>query len=484
MNKNVLMWPMSAARPRGRHAVVIGGSMAGLLAARVLADEFETVTVLERDGLPAAPGPRKGVPQARHAHVLLQRGQLLLERLFPGLAHDLAAAGAPVVDAAGDLAWLTPAGWAARFRSGIPMLAASRDLLEWSVRRRVAALPGVRFVEEVDVTGLIPDPAGDGIIGVWVRRRKPAEGQPAEERLEADLVVDASGRGSRAPQWLEGLGYGRVEETVVKSHLGYASRLYERPDGADADWKALYVQAKGSGSTRGGLIVPTEGGRWMVTLSGRGGEQPPTDEAGFLEFARSLHSPELYRALKDAKPLSSIVGFRGAENRLRHFERMKRWPERFVVLGDAACAFNPVYGQGMTTAALAAIALGECLSRRRHGNLVGLARRFQRELAKVTSVPWLLATGEDFRYDTARARPGWGTRLKHWYFDQVMRLSTKDAGARRLFLEVTHLLKTPAALFSPAMMLGVVRQLFADGPPSPPASAPRVTMVKQTLSAV
>lgn len=446
----------------GSHAVVIGGSMAGLLAARVLADHFDQVTILERDRYGDGPVARKGAPQARHAHVLLKRGQDIVEQLFPGLSEELAAA-APQVDAAEDIAWLTPAGWSVRCHSGINLLSASRDLLEWAVRRRVAAVSGIHFMQEVDVTGLATDDGEKRVTGVSIRRRDDRRA----ERLSADLVVDASGRGSHAPAWLEALGYSRPAETVVNSFLGYASRLYRCPADFAANWKALYLQGKAPDGNRGGLILPIEGNRWIVTLSGRGGDYPPTDEARFIDFAHSLPSPELHDAIKDAEPLSPISGFRATENRLRHFEKLPRWPEGFVALGDAACAFNPVYGQGMTTAALGAVTLGDCL--RRHGHRSAkLARKFQQRLAQVIAIPWMLATSDDCRYpDTVGAKPGWMTRLRHRFVDRFIELTTRSAVARIMFLKVIHLLKPPASLFRPGILWSMLVQRRKPVPECP-----------------
>ncbi|HZU34928.1 MAG TPA: FAD-dependent monooxygenase [Gemmataceae bacterium] len=448
-----------------RHAVVIGGSMAGVLAARILADHFERVTVVERDRYPQGPAARKGAPQARHVHVLLTRGQRILEQLFPGLADDLTAAGAPVVDAAQDVAWLTPAGWAIRFPSDLTLWSASRELLEWAVRRRVMGLPNVQFLEECDVAGLLPDAAGQGVAGVALRRRRPAAGEKMEGEFTADLVVDASGRGSHAPQWLGALGYSAPEETVVNSCLGYASRVYQVPDCPPEGWKALYLQSKAPSGTRSGLLLEVEGKRWMVTLSGRGGDYPPTDDAGFVEFTRSLPSPMLYEAIRDAKPLTPISGYRATENRLRHYERLARWPEGFVVLGDAACAFNPVYGQGMSTAAAGAMTLDQCL---RRPEKKGLAKRFQRELAAVNAIPWLLATGEDYRYPTTTGgRAGWLARLQQKYVDWVVQLSTEDSAVRLQFLKVLHLIETPQTLFRPSIVLKLLRRAFSWGASQP-----------------
>lgn len=440
---------------QGRHAVVLGGSMSGLLAARVLADHFDRVTIVERDRFPESPAPRKGVPQARHVHVLLSRGRQIMERYFPGLMDELTEAGAPFMDAAQDVAWLSAGGWAARFPSEFGMAAASRDLLEWTVRRRLTVLPQVEFIEGADVIGLRAE--GDKVIGVTIRLRAGDE----EKHLHAELVVDATGRGSRAPQWLAALGYAGPQETVVNSHLGYASRMYRAPEGFDGDWAGLYIQGTPPLGTRNGLILAIEGQRWLVTLAGRSGDYPPIDEDGFLDFASSLPSPKLYEAIKDAEPLGSIHGYRGTENRLRHFERMARFPEGFIVLGDAVCAFNPVYGQGMSTAAIAAETLDRLL--RRRPNLGrGFAHTFQKQLARAIAAPWLLATTEDFRFPgTEGSRPGWLTRLQLAYVDRVIRLSTKKPWVRRRFLAVLHLIKSPRTLFSPKIGLALIGEAFS-----------------------
>lgn len=446
-----------------RHAIVIGGSMAGLCAARILTDHFARVTVIDRDRFPKRPEQRKGTPQTRHAHILLARGQCALARLFPDLDTELAAAGAPLVDWAADCLSVLPSGPAQRYRSHLITRTCTRERLEWGIRRRLAADPRIQLREGCEIQGLMPDERGMGIagvrLGVWGRARADRD---EAETLHADLVVDASGRDSQAPAWLATLGYVPARETVVNSFLGYATRCYRRPLGFGGDWQALLVGNAPPHQRRSGVIYPVEDGRWIVTLAGAGRDYPPTDETGFLEFARGLSTPLVYEAIKDAQPLSPIWGYRRTENRLRHYERLGRWPERFVVLGDAVCTFNPVYGQGMTASALGALALADCLEdqwrREPDGDLTGLARRFQRQLARTNKTPWLLATGEDYRWsETAGGHRGHRTRIMHRYLDCVFRLVPQDRAVQQLFLEVLHLLKPPVALFHPRIVARVAR---------------------------
>ncbi|HEX6799430.1 MAG TPA: FAD-dependent oxidoreductase [Ktedonobacterales bacterium] len=484
--------PSTPLRPE--HAIVIGGSMAGLLAARVLADSFARVTLIERDRFPDGPVFRAGVPQSRHAHILLLRGRLLLEQFFPGIVAELRASGAENVNWPRDMLWLSPGGWSARY-DGIEMLTGSRELIEWTVRRRVAALPAMRFVERCDAVGLLPSADGKAVAGVRLRHRDSAAGDEdgeapplrKDEELAADLVVDASGRDSQAPRWLEALGYPAPEQVTINPLLGYGSRYYARPPDLDLGWQGALFSGTPA-APRAAVLLPIEGNRWHVTVAGMGGDYPPTDNAGFLEFLRELRSPLLYDVLRDAAPLSPVVGYRRTENQMRRYERLAHRPERFVVLGDAACAFNPIYGQGMTVAALSADLLGTCLrerassgdgqrastgrpydGRRSSGDFGGVAGDFQRRLAGVIGLAWLLATGEDTRYPTTQGpRPGMSARLAHRYFDRVIAATTDTPHVGRTFLSVAHLLIPPSALFSPRIAYAALATGKHEGLPAPP----------------
>jgi 2-polyprenyl-6-methoxyphenol hydroxylase-like FAD-dependent oxidoreductase len=448
-------WPSRMPPPSGLHAIVIGGSVAGLLAARVLVDHFDRVTIVDRDRLPRGAAFRDGVPQSRHLHGLLKRGLNVLEELFPGLESELLAAGAVRLTGR-DFLRMSAAGWAKRF-DGPPLIAASRELIEWSVRSRTLQHPKVSVMHERDVVGLVLTLDGSAVGGVQIRSRA---GHRRDEiaTLWGDLVIDASGRSSKAPQWLESIGYPKPQETVINSFLGYASCIFAPGPGFQADWKVLMVGDKPPSMPRAGALFPIEGGRWMVTLAGYGRDYPPTDTAGFMEFARSLRSDILYQAIKDAAPLSRISGFRGTLNQRRQFESLTRWPERFVVIGDAACAFNPVYGQGMSVAAMTAIALKQCLAEHveRHdlSDLTGFARRMQRNVAKTSLGAWVIATGADARYPTTEGRqPRFADRIIHAYLDRVIEVSMQDATVNAAFVRVVHLLDAPAALFRPAVAL-------------------------------
>jgi 2-polyprenyl-6-methoxyphenol hydroxylase-like FAD-dependent oxidoreductase len=438
---------------QGKRALVIGGSIAGLVAAGALARHFGRVTVVERDEYPESPASRKGTPQARHVHVLLKQGEASVERLFPGFFAELVSRGGQRVDTAGDARWFYFGGWKARFKSGIEMVSQSRALLEWSLRRRVLALPNAEFVAG-DVLGLdVPTP--DRVRGVRLRRRD-ARGD-APETIAADLVVDASGRGSRMPHWLEELGCGAPPESEVKVDVGYASRFYERTE-APRDWTALLCHPRHP-DTRCGVLLPIEDGRWMLTLVGWFGDHPPAGEAEFLAWAKSLAVTDLYEAVKDAKPVSDVALHRFPSNRRRHFERLPALPDGLAVLGDAACSFNPVYAQGMATGALGATTLDTLLAEENGSARPGFSRRFQSRLARVTDSPWLLATGEDFRSPKAEgARPAF-MPLLGWYTARVHELTWRDPFAAKRFLEVMHLLRRPIALFHPRVALRALTSL-------------------------
>src|SRR6266851_6321413 len=437
-------------------AVVMGASVAGLLAAHVLSGHFAEVVIVERDSLPREPEFRKGVPQSRHLHVLLVRGAEILEQFFPGITESLYAADAQPIDWTRDVLYLGAAGWGTRFPRSLTLILSHRELLEWSIRQRVLGSPRIRAIEEHDVVDLLP--SSDGIRGMRLRARP--DGQVQE--LETRLVVDASGRNSKAPEWLAAHGYPPPRETVINSFLGYASRQYAPPADLNVDWKALFLLPKAPKTTRSGGLFPIDGGRWLVTLAGAGRDYPPNDDAGFLEFARTLRSPILYEAIRTAEPLTPISAYRRTENQWRHFDRLQRWPQHFVALGDSVCAFNPIYGQGMTAAAESALVLDGWLSRAEP------ALAFQRRLGKMLAAPWLLATGEDFRFPTTEGgKPGLTTRLAHRYFDRLLEVGTVDETVSQAFLRVLHLLDPPAALFGPGILARAVR-----GPGRPLLSAP------------
>lgn len=456
-------------RPGNRHAVVLGGSLAGLLAARVLADHFEHVTLIERDAYPETTETRRGIPQANHVHGLLLRGRQVLEQLFPGLQDEMIEAGAPLLDMANDVAWFTRAGWGRKFPSELKVLAFTRPLLDLHVRRRLSHNPRVEIMDNTEVLRLVGDVQENRLAGVLVCNRRTDADRRVAKEIKADLVVETMGRASRAPSWLKDLGYEAIEETVVNAHLGYSSRLFRIPENFAGDWTCAFVQAAPPKRKHGAILFRVEGNRWLVTLIGGGRDYPPSDEAGFLEFARGLPVPIIYDAISSAEPVSPIKTHRATENRLRHYDRAKKLPDNFLLFGDAVCAFNPVYGQGMTIASLGALTLQKMLSEqeRRYpdGNLRGLASRFQRQLAKVNKAPWLMATGEDYRYrETDGAGPGVMTRFMHRYMDQVLRLTTHSVEVRKVLLEAFSMLIPPTALFRPRVLFRVLAQVLKPEP--------------------
>jgi 2-polyprenyl-6-methoxyphenol hydroxylase-like FAD-dependent oxidoreductase len=433
----------------GDRAVVLGASMAGLLAARVLASSYGQVTVIDRDPLPEAPSHRRGVPHGRHLHALAARGQQALEELFPGLTDELVAHGAP----AGDLlanGRLHFSGHRLRQAdTGLVLLCASRPFLEGHVRARVRALPNVTLLDRCDVVGLATTPDGRRVTGARVLRR--ADGS-AEELLGADLVIDATGRGSRTPTWLQALGYARPQEEQVRIGLGYATRTYRPPpDALGGDLAVL--DAATPEHPRTGALLTQEGDRWMVTLAGILGDHPPTDPDGFLAFARSLRFPDIHETIEDAEPLDDPVPFRFPASVRHRYERLHRFPDGLLVMGDAVASFNPIYGQGISVAALEALTLRRHLERGAEPR----PRRWFRDLARVVDVPWDMAAGGDLVFPGVQGRRTRKLRLVSAYLARLHAAAAHDADLASAFVRVVGLVAPPQSLLRPSIAVRVLR---------------------------
>jgi 2-polyprenyl-6-methoxyphenol hydroxylase-like FAD-dependent oxidoreductase len=448
----------------GKHALILGAGMSGLLSARVLSDHFEKVTVMDRDTLPEGPEHRKGVPQGRHLHSLAVRGSELLEDFFPGLDEELAAAGCPAIDQANDTITDVPSGRLPRFESGVVMRAVSRNLLEWRIRRRLTERPEISFAQSREAAGLLYDKSTNRVTGVASRSR----GDEGEEDFAADLVLDASGQASRLPEWLAQLGIEPPRETSVDAGLGYATRWYRVPEDFDADWKSLAVLPQWPEEPRGGSLRRVEGDRWTAVLIGIGERnQPPNDDAAFLDFARSLPSPIIAGAIENAEPISPAYGYRRTANRRRHYDSLSDMPGNLLVAGDAACVMNPSYGQGMTLAALSAKALEETLNRGSSARIAGgLAKDFHRRQWRAIAPSWTTTASSDSQWAAESPEElGALRRLAHRISEEVFRMAVRDPEVTRTLLEVKNLVKPPRALLRPAILLPALRRTLSKTRP-------------------
>ncbi|MFF0381467.1 NAD(P)/FAD-dependent oxidoreductase [Streptomyces sp. NPDC004286] len=454
---------MSEVKPT---AVVLGGSLAGLLAARALAATGARVTVVERDALPAGPEPRRGLPQARHVHQLWSGGARALEELLPGARAALSAAGVRRVPMTADMVALSAHGWYRRWPESAFMLPAGRDLLDWVVRERVLADGAVELLDRTEALG--PTGTGRAVTGVRVR----ADG--TERTLDADLVVDATGRGSRAAHWLAGLGLPEPERREVDSGLAYASRLFRAPEGARDGFPVVNIEPDQQGSRigHGGALLPIEDGKWLVTLISGRTDEPPSTGAEFLRYAHDgLRHPLLGELLTHAEPLTDVTVTRTTANRRLFYERLPEWPEGFVVLGDALCALNPVYGHGMSVAARSALALRDTVLRRGGLGAPGLARRAQRAVGRTVRTAWDLAIGTDVFYPGATPTgPTVRDRLVAAYVGRLLVTAAGNGRVARRVTDVTSLEAGAEALLAPRMLLAA-----AVGPLRPPLSGPPLT---------
>lgn len=433
-----------------RRAVVLGGSIGGILAARVLADHFDVVDVIDRDKVLGVDVARRGTPHTRHAHGLHARGHLNLEALFPGFTDELRAIGVPTGDLA-EMRWFFNGYKLQPAHTGLISVTAQRPVLENHLRNRVAQLSNVVFREETDILGLLASGDRGQIVGVRVR---PVHAG-GEELIEADLVVDATGRGSRTPAWLSELGYERPEEERIKVGLAYTTRLFRsRPEMFDGVQSINPVASPAH--PRGAFFGQVAPDIAILSLTGVLGDHPPTDPDAFLEFTRTLPVPDVYENVKDAEPLDDAVTFTFPASVRRRYERLTRFPRGLLLLGDSVCSFNPVYGQGMSVSSIEAMTLREHL--RRGGVPDPLA--YLRDISRVVDIPWEISAGGDLAFPGVEGKRTAKVRMGNAYMERLQFAASKDPAVTAGFMRVAGLMDPPTALMKPAMVARVLRHAF------------------------
>jgi 2-polyprenyl-6-methoxyphenol hydroxylase-like FAD-dependent oxidoreductase len=432
----------------GDHAVVLGASLAGLATAATLSHRFDTVTIVERDAPPRASEPRHGVPQGRHAHLLLPAGMRGLAELLPGFIDDLPDHGAHVITAS-EFRFHLRGGRLALDDTALVISGATRPLIEGIVRERVRALPGIRIVDGCDVVGLASSADRTRVTGARVRART---GQAEVKTVTASLVVDATGRASRSPRWLADLGYAEPQEERLDVGVHYTTRLFRR-DPADLGGCRHVTVGIPPGDGRGGLALAVEGGRWLVTLVGSRGKRPPAPLSEFVEYARSLWQPDLHEIVAGAAPLGDAsVGAYPAYLR-RRYDRLRPFPDRYVVLGDALCSLNPLYAQGMSVAIREAHVLGHVLDRH---ELDGVGSRFLRRAMQDVDAAWLMATGADLADPAVEGSRPASWRLVNAYLSRLLPVAHRDPVVANAFLEVTGMVARPQHIMRPRIALRVL----------------------------
>jgi 2-polyprenyl-6-methoxyphenol hydroxylase-like FAD-dependent oxidoreductase len=424
------------------HAVVLGAGIGGLLATRALADFHDRVTVLERDELAAEVGQRKGIPQGQHFHTLLRRGGMVLDELFPGLSEELIDAGVPTPGGL-DVRIILSGHELSRVDTGVRAIQLTRPMLEHAIRARVTGIPHVKIVDGQPAVGLVS--SGERITGVRVA------GPSREEILDADLVVDATGRSGRSTTWLTELGYPAPAEDRITVDMRYVSQMLRLAPGTIPP-DPLTLIGPVPGRTRGLALAAQEGDRWLLTAIGLAGDHPSVDRDALLGFVKTVAPPEVYAAVRDAEPLSEPRSNTFPASIRRRYERLTAFPAGLLVFGDAICSFNPIYGQGMTVAAIEAELLRSCLRDGSHE----LAPRFFSAAAKAIEPAWRLAAGGDLRLPEIQGHRPLMTKLINRYVGRLHRVAAHDTVVSAAFRRVSGLIDPPATILSPRILLRVL----------------------------
>lgn len=435
----------------GARVVVLGGSIAALFAAVALAEGYDEVVLVDRDQLIGVREARRGAPQGRHINGLLARGARAMEDLFPEITAEMVRAGCPLTDLSGTVRWYVNGVQLRQIRAGLTNVGARRPVMEAHVRERIEALTNVTFMQGYDITGLVTTTDRSRVTGAKVQPHGQTDG--AEEILEADLVVDATGRGSRTPVWLESLGYPRVAEDGAKIGLGYASRHYRKLSTDPWGYDHSIIVVAAPDRPRGAIFTKTDAGAVELTVYGILGDHPPTDPEGFNAFAKTLPAPEIYEAISGAEPIDDPVLYRFPTTMRRRYERMSRLPHGFIIIGDAVCTPNPVFAQAQTLAALEALALRAHVRR-------GESPRpsaFMNEVARIIDPAWDMTAGVDLSFPGVEGKRTLKIKLMQRYMRRVLMAATADPGVTEVFMRSAGMVDHPRSLMKPGFFLRVIR---------------------------
>jgi 2-polyprenyl-6-methoxyphenol hydroxylase-like FAD-dependent oxidoreductase len=443
------------------HAVVIGASVAGLLAACAVSDHFDQVTILEREVLPPPGNGRKAVPQGRHLHVLLPGGLAAIEQLLPGFEAELVAGGAVRCASMQEIRFVASGHAMTRDAASATNILASRPYIEGHLRRRVLGLSNVSLVDGASVLGFVPNPDKSSVAGV----------QLSDQVLPCDLAVVATGRAGQLPVWLESLGFAAPAEDELTVNIRYASRHYNIPAGYLGPDKLILIGAE-PGRPRGMGLLAQEDGTWLLTLFGYGpAHRPPTDDAGYLDFLASVAPSDVLAGVLAGEPLDEVATHAFPANRRRRYERLSNFPRGLVVLGDAITSFNPIYGQGMSVAALEAAALRQSLS----ASSDRLSRRYFKASGKIVDVAWDLAIGSDLSLPEVEGERPLLIRLSNAWADRILKAAEHDPYVAEVFGSVTDLIAPPTVLMRPRFVWRVARNKHQGTTRSSPIPGRRAT---------
>jgi 2-polyprenyl-6-methoxyphenol hydroxylase-like FAD-dependent oxidoreductase len=439
-------------------AVVVGAGMGGLAAAKVLSNHVSRVTVIDRDILPSQAEPRIGTAQSKHTHVLIGGGLKTLSALFPGFEENLHAAGAVKLRMGLESCMERPGYDPFPVRDlGFDIYSGSRPLFELVTRRRIKQQDNIELLPGSRVTGLIASQDGSAIKGV---RWESSGGQA--QTLHADIIVDASGRGTLTLELLDALGFPRPEETEIGMDQAYSTVMFERPSTFPSTWKSMIVLPSAPASSRGAFLFPIENNRWILSAGGNHGDAPPGDLVGLMEFLKTLRTQTIFNAVKDAKPIGDVARFVLPSSVRRHFAKLQQFPNGLFVIGDGICRFNPVFGQGMSVAAQEAVILDRLLASRVEGSdtLDNAGIKYFAACQDVIEAPWAVAMN-DFVYPKTRGQrpPDFGQRMQ--YGIALTRLAAEDPAVHKLVTEVNHLLKPHSALREPELVKRVTERMTA-----------------------
>jgi 2-polyprenyl-6-methoxyphenol hydroxylase-like FAD-dependent oxidoreductase len=457
VREDIMMNEMNLAVIEGKsnRAIVIGGGIGGLLTAKVLSEYYGEVLIVEKDVLPDRPENRSGTPQDLQPHRLTPRGSMILNRLFPGINDTLLAQGAP--SSLNKIAYLSNPYGSQRMPNSENEATFSRALLEWVIRERVKEIPNVRFLHQQEVIGLITNGEKTVVTGITVRDR----GQLRQHKtLTADLVLDSSGRSSKLVTWLQELGYTVPEPDILKVSLGYSTRYYRIPSDLAKNWDVIRIDGDPIKKEFTGVFSIVEGNRAEMLLWSAGGCYPSTKAQEFEQSVAQLSDPLIAEVLQGLEPLTTPKGYRISELFRQRFEQMEKWPSGLLVLGDAFCNFDPIYGLGMTMAAVEVEMLEQCFLAQRANPDLHFEQKVLQKLQDVIEPAWWLNCVSDLQWSGVEyvGQPMEGIGFAQRYFQLFLKNATMTNNFEQLLLfwGVNSLLFSPSVMINPSMVSSIL----------------------------